>query len=116
MKDFYTNEELINLTRELTDTLRKNQTIDWNKKEGARAKMRVMIKKLLKKYKYPPEGAEEAMQTVMAQCNQWASKEENFEHVTMTYNLRPLIRPYFSDDEMEHTTTRMVADDDEREG
>ena len=66
------------LTRELTETIRKNRTIDWQHKTSARAQMRVMIKRLLKKYKYPPEGAEEALQIVMAQCENWADNEDNF--------------------------------------
>lgn len=78
VKDFYDNDQLVGLTRELTETLRKNRTIDWHKKESARAQMRVMIKRLLKKYKYPPEGAEEALATVMNQCDMWAENEENF--------------------------------------
>jgi len=71
IKDFYENEELIAITKELADTLRRNRTIDWQKRESARAKMRIMIKKLLKKYKYPPEGMEDAVQTVMTQCELW---------------------------------------------
>lgn len=71
VKDFYENDELIAITKELTDTLRKNKTIDWQKRETARAKMRMMIKKLLKKHKYPPEGMEDAVQTVMTQCELW---------------------------------------------
>ena len=42
--------------KELADALRKNKTIDWQKRDSARAKMRMLIKKLLKKHKYPPEG------------------------------------------------------------
>lgn len=71
IKDFYENEELIAITKELADALRKNQTIDWQKRESARASMRMMIKKLLKKHKYPPEGMEDAVQTVMLQCELW---------------------------------------------
>ena len=71
IKDFYENDELIAITKELTETLRKNKTIDWQKKETARAKMRMLIKKLLKKHKYPPEGVEDAVQTVMTQCELW---------------------------------------------
>ena len=74
IKDFYENEDLIAITKELTDTLRKNRTIDWQKRESARAKMRMMIKKLLKKHKYPPEGMEYAVQTVMTQCELWADR------------------------------------------
>ena len=58
IQDFYKNNELIALTRELTEMLRKNRTIDWQKKETARATMRKMVKRLLKKYKYPPEEKE----------------------------------------------------------
>ena len=71
IKDFYENEELIAITKELADTLRKNKTIDWQRRESARAKMRMLIKKLLKKHKYPPEGMEDAVQTVMTQCELW---------------------------------------------
>ncbi|HHV16954.1 MAG TPA: type I restriction endonuclease subunit R [Gelria sp.] len=72
IKDFYSNEALIQITKELTDMLRKNRTIDWQKKEQARAEMRSMVRRLLKKYKYPPEGQEEALNTVIAQCEMWA--------------------------------------------
>ena len=71
IKDFYENEELIAITKELTEALRKNKTVDWQKRESARAKMRMMIKKLLKKHKYPPEGMDDAVQTVMTQCELW---------------------------------------------
>lgn len=71
IKDFYENETLIALTRELTEMLRKNRTIDWQKKETARAGMRKMVKRLLKKYKYPPEKREDAIETVMSQCELW---------------------------------------------
>ena len=69
--DFYTNDVLVEMTRELTEMLRKNRTIDWQKKETARAGMRKMVKRLLKKYKYPPEGMDDAVQTVMSQCELW---------------------------------------------
>lgn len=75
IKDFYENEELIAITKELADTLRKNRTIDWQKKESARAKMRMLIKKLLKKHRYPPEGMDDAVQTVMTQCEMWADNQ-----------------------------------------
>ena len=71
IKDFYENEELIAITKELAETLRRNKTIDWQKRESARAKMRMLIKKLLKRHKYPPEGMEDAVQTVMTQCELW---------------------------------------------
>lgn len=71
IKDFYENDELIAITKELTDLLRKNRTIDWQKKESARAGMRRLVKRLLKKHKYPPEGMDDAVQTVMSQCEMW---------------------------------------------
>ena len=76
IKDFYENEELIALTKELADALRKNKTIDWQKRDSARAKMRMMIKKLLKKHKYPPEGMDDAVQTVMNQCELWTDNND----------------------------------------
>ena len=76
IKDFYENEELIAITKELADTLRKNRTIDWQKRDSARAKMRMMIKRLLKKHRYPPEGMDDAVQTVMIQCELWADNTE----------------------------------------
>jgi type I restriction enzyme R subunit len=49
IKDFYANQQLIDMTQELTEMLRKSRTIDWQPKDQARAVMRVMIKLLLKK-------------------------------------------------------------------
>ena len=77
IREAYTDEQFVALTRELTEQLRKNRTIDWNRKESARAKMRVLVKRLLKKYKYPPEGQEKALETVMEQCNKWADDDDN---------------------------------------
>lgn len=71
IKDFYENEVLVEMTRELTELLRKNRTIDWQKKETARATMRKMVKRLLKKYKYPPDQYEDAIETVISQCEMW---------------------------------------------
>lgn len=76
IKDFYKNEELIALTKELVDTLRKNKQIDWQKRESARAKMRIMIRRLLKRHRYPPEGEEDAVQIVMTQCELWTDSND----------------------------------------
>ena len=79
------------MTKELTDALRKNRTIDWQKKESARAGMRRMIKRLLKKYKYPPEEAENALETVIHQCEQWSdndSDEYSINESTQKYNFQ----------------------------
>ena len=74
--DTYSNEELVSMTKELTGSLRKNRTIDWQKKESARAGMRRMIKHLLKKYHYPPEEAANALETVIKQCELWTDNEQ----------------------------------------
>lgn len=90
IKDFYENEELITITKELADTLRKNRTIDWQKRESARAKMRMIIKKLLKKHKYPPEGMDDAVQTVITQCELWTDNYDmEAEHKVYSYSMPP---------------------------
>lgn len=86
IKDFYENEELIAITKELADTLRKNRTIDWQKRDSARAKMRMLIKRLLRKHKYPPEGMDDAVQTVMTQCELWADNNDMEDRVTSYSN------------------------------
>lgn len=77
VKDLYSNDQLIEMTKDLTDMLRKNRTIDWNRRESERANMRRLVKRLLKKYKYPPEDAEDAMNVVLKQCEQWADSDES---------------------------------------
>jgi len=76
VKDFYENEELVDITKELTELLRRNKTIDWQKKETARAGMRRLVKRLLKQHKYPPEGMEDAVNTVLEQCEMWTDYSE----------------------------------------
>ena len=75
--DFYSHDILVEMTKELTDMLRKNRTIDWQKKEGARAGMRRLVKRLLKKYKYPPEESENAMEVVLKQCEEWTDNSSD---------------------------------------
>jgi type I restriction enzyme R subunit len=64
-KDYYTNDQLKAITQELTETLRKNRIIDWARKKGAKAAI-MMVKRLLKKYRYPPEDEKEAVNTVIS--------------------------------------------------
>lgn len=64
---------LIKLAHELTETVRKNRTVDWEKKESARAFMRREIKRLLRKYHYPPEKADNAVQIVVKQAELMSS-------------------------------------------
>lgn len=77
VKDLYTNDQLIAITRELTEELRSSRTVDWEKKESARASMRKKVKRLLKKYKYPPEGMEDALRIVIEQCEMWVDNEDH---------------------------------------
>ena len=108
VRQAYSDEEFVALTRELTDALHRNKTIDWNKKESARASMRVMIKRLLKKYKYPPEGQEKALETVMRQCDHWADQDDytpTEERKTITVSMRK----YYEVEESENTL--LVAED-----
>lgn len=77
VRDFYTNDQLIAITRELTEELRSSRTVDWEKKESARASMRKKVKRLLKKYKYPPEGMEDALRIVIEQCEMWVDNEDH---------------------------------------
>ncbi len=76
VRKFYTDDNLIKLTKELTEQLRRNRTVDWDRRDSARAHMRMLVKRLLKKHRYPPEGAEDALKTVMRQCELWVDTTE----------------------------------------
>lgn len=69
------DEVLKTIARELVETVRKNVTIDWTVKESIRAKLRIMVKRILRKYGYPPDKQEKATQTVLEQaellCDGW---------------------------------------------
>lgn len=75
VRGLYTDEEFIAFAKELTAVLQKNRSIDWRHKEAGRAQMRVLVKRQLKKHGYPPEGREEALESVIAQCDNWADNE-----------------------------------------
>lgn len=62
------NEQLRLIAHELLEQVRKNATVDWHKKESARARMRILVKRILKKYGYPPDLSQEAVQTVLEQA------------------------------------------------
>ena len=70
------DETLRTIARDLVDTVRRNVSIDWTAREHVRAKLRVMVKRVLRKYGYPPDKQEKATQTVLAQaellCADWA--------------------------------------------
>ena len=62
------DETLMTIARELTETVRKNTTIDWAIRENVRAKIRVMVRRILRKHGYPPDKQEKATQTVLEQA------------------------------------------------
>lgn len=62
------DEKMRVIAHELLEQLRSNATVDWQYRESARARMRVLVKRILKKYGYPPDLADEAVQTVLAQA------------------------------------------------
>ena len=64
---------MIEMAHELTKLIRKSRTVDWDKKRSARAYMRKQVKRLLRRYKYPPEKAEAAMDTVIRQAELMSS-------------------------------------------
>lgn len=62
------DEILKKIAQELTDNLRKNVTVDWAERESVRARLRLMVKRVLKKYKYPPDLADNAVELVLEQA------------------------------------------------
>ena len=75
IKDFYDDGTLKKIAQELTDAIRLNVTIDFNVRTQAQATMRSIIRRLLKRYKYPPEQAKEALEFVMKQVELMCSNE-----------------------------------------
>lgn len=69
------DDTLRDIARELVETVRKNVTIDWTLRENVRAQLRVLVKRILRKYGYPPDKQEKATQTVLEQaealCADW---------------------------------------------
>ena len=109
VKDVYENEELVAMTKELTETLRKNRTIDWQHKESARAGMRRLVKHLLKKYHYPPEEAQYAMDIVLRQCEEWSDDDDYTTEFAITTSPVLTNRYDFQSDEVYH----LAAEDPE---
>jgi len=87
---------LIEMAQELTELIRRSRTVDWDKKESARAYMRTQVKHLLRKYKYPPEKARGAVDIVIKQAE------------LMSSNIKPKVAVY---DFQPRTESAMVAED-----
>jgi type I restriction enzyme, R subunit len=62
------DETLETIARELVETVRRNATIDWTLRENVRAGLRVFVKRILRKYGYPPDKQEQATRTVLEQA------------------------------------------------
>jgi type I restriction enzyme R subunit len=62
-----TDETLKKIAHELTENLKKNVTVDWAQRESVRAALRLMVKRVLRKYKYPPDQADDAVELVLQQ-------------------------------------------------
>jgi type I restriction enzyme R subunit len=62
------DDVLRKIAQELVAQVRRNATVDWSVRESARARMRLTVKKLLRKYRYPPDKQEKATQTVLEQA------------------------------------------------
>ncbi len=69
------DDTLKTIARELVTAVRNNVTIDWTVRENVRAHLRVIVKRILRKYGYPPDKQEKATQTVLEQaevlCSEW---------------------------------------------
>ena len=87
---------LIEMAQELTELIRRSRTVDWDKKESARAYMRTQVKHLLRKYKYPPEKAKGAVDIVIKQAE------------LMSGNIKPRAAVY---DFQPRTELSMVAEE-----
>ncbi len=82
---------LVEMAQELTELIRRSRTVDWDKKESARAYMRTQVKHLLRKYKYPPEKAKGAVDIVIKQAELMSS---NINPHAVVYNFQPRTESY----------------------
>ena len=63
-----TDETLKKIAHELAENLRKNLSVDWSARESVQAKLRLMVKRILRKYKYPPDQQDAAVELVLQQA------------------------------------------------
>lgn len=73
------NDALKVIAHELLDSLRKNVTVDWSHRESARARMRVLVKRILRRYGYPPDLEDAAVRTVLRQAEALSAKWANIQ-------------------------------------
>ncbi len=84
------DEVLVEMAQELTELIRRSRTVDWDKKESARAYMRTQVKHLLRKYKYPPEKAKGAIDIVIKQAELMSS---NIKPESTVYDFQSRTKP-----------------------
>lgn len=74
-KEALGDKELRAIAHELTKTVKDNMSVDWSKRDSAKAKMRVQVRRLLKKYGYPPDLQKMAVEQVVEQAELMASQQ-----------------------------------------
>lgn len=74
IRDLYEDDTLIAMAKELTSELQREESIDWQEKESGRARMRTTVRRLLRKYEYPPKEMKEALEIVLKQCEHWTER------------------------------------------
>ena len=93
VKEVMGDETLMIIARELVENIRKSVTIDWTMRENVQAEMRVKVKKILKKYGYPPDKQQKATDTVLEQakllCKDWAGTNGKTSEIS-PYAVEPL--------------------------
>ncbi len=62
------DETLKKIAHELTENLRRNLSVDWSERESVRAKLRLMVKRILRKYRYPPDQEKAAVELILQQA------------------------------------------------
>ena len=75
VKKVMDDRQLREITLDVLESVRSNISVDWQYRESARARLRIMVKKALKKHNYPPEGAEYATETILKQAALFAQEE-----------------------------------------
>ena len=74
-KEFYENDVLKQIAKELTISIKNNIRVDWDVRESVRAQMRITIKRLLRKYKYPPDKQAAAVDLIVEQAEKMCENE-----------------------------------------
>lgn len=74
IKNLYDGDVLVKMAKELTNELQENESIDWQHKQSGKARMRSIVRRLLRKYDYPAEEMKSALETVLKQCEHWTER------------------------------------------